>query len=399
MSTLATQPKLPSDIRIVEKPVEMSARKTIESLSAQQSITGAEAAEPNEPVGTSDESRLTELEQAVVGVSPSIAAIRQLILDVAPTRASVMIYGESGTGKKLVAQMIHRYSKQSHGPFVPVNVAAVPHGLAEGLLFGHERGAFTSEVHNQTGWCEAADGGTLFLDEVDDLQIQVQPKLLRFLQEAMLQRVGSQVFLPVAVRMITATNRDPGVLVADGRMREDLFFRLHVVPIYIPPLRNRQEDIPALAQQFLRLAAERHGRVVESFSDDAMHVLQQHDWPGNVRQLENTVERMVIFARGPIVQADHIPADDHLASAYAERRRVLDGRPTQKSNSDAFDPIVSLTPIERHERGAIVDALRRVDGHVVDAARLLGLGQATVYRKIKEYGIPHERRRRVKNPK
>jgi DNA-binding NtrC family response regulator len=271
--------------------------------------------------------------------------------------------------------------------------------LAESLLFGHEKGAFTSAVHNQKGWCEAADGGTLFLDEVGDMELQVQPKLLRFLQEGTLQRVGSQLSRPVAVRVITATNRDPGVVVADGRMREDLFFRLHVVPIYIPPLRNRPEDIPALAKQFLSLAAERHDRLVESFSDDAMRVLQQHDWPGNVRQLENTVERLVIFARGPIVEADHIPADDHLVSAYAERRRMLTGRSAERVNGEEFDPITSLTPIERHERAAIVDALRRVDGHAVDAARLLGLGQATIYRKIKQYAIPHERRRRAKRPK
>jgi DNA-binding NtrC family response regulator len=227
----------------------------------------------------------------------------------------------------------------------------------------------------------------------------VQPKLLRFLQEGTLQRVGSQISQPVSVRVITATNRDPGQVVADGRMREDLFFRLHVVPIYVPPLRDRPEDIPALAMMFLRRAAERHDRVVEGFSDDAMRVLQQHDWPGNVRQLENTVERLVIFARGRIVEADHIPADDHLVSAYAERRRMLAGDAAAAPDSDEFDPIVSLTPIERHERAAIVDALRRVDGHVVDAARLLGLGQATVYRKIKQYAIPHERRRRATRPK
>jgi DNA-binding NtrC family response regulator len=344
-------------------------------------------------------SRLTDLECALIGVSPSMAAIRQLILEVAPTRASVMIYGESGTGKEVVAQAIHRYSKQANGPFVPVNMAAIPQGLAESLLFGHEKGAFTSAVHNQTGWCEAADGGTLFLDEAGDMEIQVQPKLLRFLQEGTLQRVGSQISKSVAVRVITATNRDPGQVVAEGRMREDLFFRLHVVPIYVPPLRDRPEDIPALAIRFLRIASERHDREVEGFSNDAMRVLQQHDWPGNVRQLENTVERLVIFARGPIVEADHIPADDHLVSAYAERRRVLTGKTNGQLNGNEFDPIVSLTPIERHERAAIVDALRRVNGHVVDAARLLGLGQATVYRKIKQYGIPHERRRRVKSAK
>lgn len=343
--------------------------------------------------------RLAELEEVLVGDSPSMAAIRQLILEVAPTRASVMIYGESGVGKEVVAQAIHRYSKQSEGPFVPVNMAAIPHGLAESLLFGHEKGAFTSAVHNQKGWCEAADGGTLFLDEVADMEVQVQPKLLRFLQEGTLQRVGSQACHRVEVRVVTATNHDPGVVVTNGRMREDLFFRLHVVPLHVPPLRDRPEDIPKLAMLFLKRAAERHDRHVAGFSDCALRVLQQHDWPGNVRQLENTVERLVIFSRGRIVEADHIPADDHLASAYAERRRMLAGTSLGRADSQAFDPIVSLTPIERHERGAIVDALRRVDGHVIDAARLLGLGQATVYRKIKQYAIPHVRRRRAKLPR
>jgi DNA-binding NtrC family response regulator len=359
----------------------------------------SDASNPTLFVDSLHERPLLELEKTLVGVSPSMAAIRQLILEVAPTRASVMIYGESGTGKELVAQAIHRYSKQADGPFVPVNMAAIPHGLAESLLFGHEKGAFTSAVHNQKGWCEAADGGTLFLDEVGDMEIQVQPKLLRFLQEGTLQRVGSQVSQRVVVRVITATNRDPGEVVSDGRMREDLFFRLHVVPIYVPPLRDRPEDIPALANLFLHRAAERHDRVVEGFSCDALRVLQQHDWPGNVRQLENTVERLVIFARGQTVEADHIPADDHLVSAYAERRRILAGRAAARVDGDGFDPIVSLTPIERHERAAIVDALRRVDGHVVDAAKLLGLGQATVYRKIKQYAIPHERRRRMRRPR
>jgi DNA-binding NtrC family response regulator len=381
---------------VVEMPLSPASVEQLVRLATAKRSDGQTATTSN---GSAQSNRLRDLEQTLVGVSPAMAAIRQLILEVAPTRASVMIYGESGTGKELVAQAIHRYSKQANGPFVPVNMAAIPHGLAESLLFGHEKGAFTSAVHNQKGWCEAADGGTLFLDEVGDMEIQVQPKLLRFLQEGTLQRVGSQISQPASVRVITATNRDPGQVVADGRMREDLFFRLHVVPIYVPPLRDRPEDIPALAMMFLRRAAERHDRVVEGFSDDAMRVLQQHDWPGNVRQLENTVERLVIFARGRIVEADHIPADDHLVSAYAERRRMLAGDAAAAPDSDEFDPIVSLTPIERHERAAIVDALRRVDGHVVDAARLLGLGQATVYRKIKQYAIPHERRRRATRPK
>jgi DNA-binding NtrC family response regulator len=336
-----------------------------------------------------NELQQAELCRELVGNSPSMAALRQLILEVAPTRVSVMIYGEGGTGKQLVAHAIHRYSKQAAGPFIPVNMAAVPAGMAESLLFGHDEAINGTVSQNPQGWCVAADGGTLFLDEVADMEIQVQPKMLRFLQEGTIQPVGSQVARRVDVRVIAATNHDPDVVIHGGRMREDLFFRLHVVPVYVPPLRDRPEDIPVLAKLFLRRAARRHERTVEEFSDAAMRVLEQHDWPGNVRQLENAVERIVIFSRGKIVEADEIPADDHLASAYADRRRALCGL--------AVAPH-ALTPIQRHERAAIVDALRRADGHVIDAARLIGLGQATIYRKIKQYSIPHPRKRRLVRP-
>ena len=198
MSTLATEPKAHLNIPDVATSVHQLVRQVTGPLTRSQSTTEVEAAANEDQADAAHQSRLTELEQSLVGVSPSMAAIRQLILEVAPTRASVMIYGESGTGKELVAQAIHRYSKQSNGPFVPVNMAAIPNGLAESLLFGHEKGAFTSAVHNQKGWCEAADGGTLFLDEVGDMELQVQPKLLRFLQEGTMQRVGSQVSQRIA---------------------------------------------------------------------------------------------------------------------------------------------------------------------------------------------------------
>ncbi len=328
-----------------------------------------------------------------------MAAIRQLILEVAATRASVMIYGESGTGREFVAQVIHRYSRQANGPFVPVSMASIPPGRAECLLFGQEREACTLAVPAQQGWCAAADGGTLYLDEIGDLEPSMQPQFVRFLQEGTLQRVGSRVSRRVSVRVITATHRDPDTILSAGRIREDLFFRLHVVPIYVPPLRDRPEDIPELATLFLRRAAERHERQVVGYSKEALRLLQEHDWPGNVRQLENTVERLVVFARGRMVEADHIPADGQLAAAYAARRRQLAAAATDRGNGPHCDPMVDLTPIERHERVAIVEALRRADGHVTNAARLLGLGQATVYRKIKQYSIPHERKRRVGKPR
>src|SRR3954452_14856922 len=287
MSTIATEPEGLLDVSNEDSSVGHLLLLTMPPHTERHSVRGAETAADSNETDIAHERRLAELEQMLAGVSPAIAAIRQLVLEVAPTRASVMIYGERGTRKELVAQAIHRYSKHPNGPFVPVNMTSIPPGMAESMLFGYEKGAFTSAVHNQKGWCEAADGGTLFLDEVGDMEIQAQPKLLRFLQEGQLQRVGSQDSQRVAVRVITATNCDPGMIVADGRMREDLFFRLHVVPVFVPPLRDRPEDIPALAKRFLQLAAERHDRAVDDFSDGAMRVLQHPDWPGNVRKLEN----------------------------------------------------------------------------------------------------------------
>lgn len=393
MGTIAAQPKICVGIPSVASHREPAS----EPQSYEPELSGREADTAEQRTGNiARDLPLQELEDILIGASPSMTAIRQLILEVAPTRASVLIYGESGTGKELIAQAIHRYSKQANGPFVPVNIAAIPPGLAESVLFGHEQGALASAIHNQAGWCESAHGGTLFLDEVDHMEMHVQPTMLRFLQEGTLRPVGSQVSRTASVRVIAAMNREPNEVVTEGRMREDLFFRLHVVPIHVPPLRDRPEDIAVLAMRFLRLASARHERDVEGFSAEAMRVLEEHDWPGNVRQLENTVERLVIFARGRVAGADHIAPDDHLVSAYAERRRMLAGNAAGQAAGGELDPTASLRPIERHERAAIVDALRRAEGRVVDAARLLGLGQATVYRKIKEYAIPHVRRRRVK---
>jgi DNA-binding NtrC family response regulator len=342
---------------------------------------------------------LAQLETMIVGESASLAAIRQLVLEVASTRASVMISGESGAGKKLVARAMHRFSKQASGPFVPVNFGSIPRGMSETLLFGGEKDTFGDAVHRQSGWCEAANGGTLFLDEISEIELQAQPKLLRFIEEGTFHRIGSQVSERAAVRVISAMKDVPADVVAQGRMREDLFFRLHVVPIHVPPLRDRREDISPLARLFLKRAADHHEREVKEFSNEALRVLEEHDWPGNVRQLENTVERLVVFARGRVIEADHIAAEDQLIAAYAERRKLLAGKVTDCDSPGGAGTIPSLSPIDRHERAAIVDALRRVDGHVVDAARLLGLGQATIYRKIKQYSIPHERRRRIKRPR
>lgn len=351
-----------------------------------------------------------DLTRLILGKSAAIEAIRDVIRLVAPTCATVMIHGESGVGKELVAKSIHNLSGRADKAFVPVNMAAIPEGLAESFLFGHEKGAFTSAVHKQQGWCRAADGGTLFLDEIGDLELAIQPKLLRFLQEGSVQTVGGRTAETVDVRLVTATNQDPRELVLKGQLREDLFFRLNVIPIYIPPLRERSEDIRELAELFLRRSAKRHERPVVGFREDALDVLQRHDWPGNVRQLENMVERLVIFAKGEMVEAMEIPAELHVP---ARRSFSLAGFETQdgstgngsivglnSSNCGSKSSILDrLSPFQVNERTVIIDALQRADGHVINAARLLGLGQATMYRKIKQYEIPHQRKRRKTAPK
>ncbi|QDU56907.1 sigma-54 interaction domain-containing protein [Aeoliella mucimassa] len=359
---------------------------------------------------------MIDLRSFLRGTSPAMQAVRRQVAEVASTNATVMIWGESGTGKELVAQAIHRLSPRNDSPFIPVNMSAIPEGLAESLLFGHLKGSFTHATQNQLGWCQAADKGTLFLDEIGEMELTLQPKLLRFLQEGKLRKVGSQQEEAVNVRIIGATNRDPVSIVNEGRLRQDLFFRLNVVPIHLPPLRERPEDIAELAELFLKRAVENHNRTVGGFSQDALDVLEAFDWPGNVRQLENAIERIAIFAKGEIVEPMDIPAEFHSPSFRASVHSPLGLSATspmrnyhsQATNGGQPLPIASeretsialaeLTPIQRRERAAIIEALQHTDGHVVDASQLLGLGQATVYRKIKLYGIPHVRKRR-KSPR
>lgn len=332
---------------------------------------------------------VARLRSSITGQSFAMGEIRRIVTEVAATNASVLIQGESGVGKERVAEAIHRLSDRRKGPFVPINMAAVPEGLAESILFGHSKGAFTSANADQQGLCEAADGGTLFLDEIGELERPMQPKLLRFLQEGAVQRVGETTARRVDTRIIAATNRDPRQMVIEGSMREDLFFRLHVVPIHIPPLRERPEDVEELVGVFLSNFNLRHGREVEGVCPEAMALLKSYDWPGNVRQLENTIERMVIFAKGPSLQPAEIPNDLHV---YPQPR-YTPGVPSSGAAAPRF------TAMERTERNAMISALEQAGGHVGDAAQLLGVGQATVYRKIKYYQIPHERKRRKRSAK
>jgi DNA-binding NtrC family response regulator len=312
----------------------------------------------------------------ILGESEPVHRLRDLITRAADSDATAFVLGESGTGKELVARAIHEQSRRHDGPFIAINIAAVPGELMESTLFGHVKGAFTGAERLQHGCCEVADGGSLFLDEIGDMEIDLQAKLLRFLQERTFQRVGQSSLVSVDVRVIAATNRDPLEQVRSLRMREDLYYRLNVIPILVPPLRARKDDIPLLANHFLQRFAERSDRPGLEFGPDALKVLVEHDWPGNIRELENTVERLAVLSPGPIIRATDIAFE--CAQAPPSPTKL----PPAETPED-----LALTEMERIEKAAITRSLSEAGGHVRKASEILGLGQATVYRKIKKYGL------------
>ncbi len=363
------------------KPPELPRLKRMLQQAAESHSRLSVATARDLPVGIG-ESRL-------LGASAAMRKVHATIRQVAATDASVMVVGESGTGKELVALEVHDWSGRSQHDFVPVNVAALPEGLVESVFFGHTKGAFTGADKTQAGLCHQAHKGTLFLDEIGEMPLALQPKLLRFLQEQTLNRVGSSQSEVVDVRIVSATNRDPQRMIEEGRLREDLYYRLNVVPILIPALRERREDIEVLANAFLRQAAERAGKQVDGFTRAALDRLVEYDWPGNVRELENLVERLVIFSHGNVISEHQLPADlTQTDSGPAVRSSLLnaDGRLDATRNGER-----SLTAMKRAEKLLIINALADTDGNVVQAARILGLGQATVYRKIKSYSIQRRR--------
>jgi DNA-binding NtrC family response regulator len=325
--------------------------------------------------------------RAILGESRPMRELRELIDRVAATNSTVLVLGESGTGKELVARALHELGPRRGRPFVPLNVAAMPRELVESTLFGHAKGAFTGADRQQYGCCEAADGGTLFLDEIGEMEIGLQAKLLRFLQERTLRRVGETQLVSVDVRIITATNRNPAEYVRRGLLREDLYYRLNVVPIHIPPLRQRREDVPLLARHFTqRHTARACGRGAE-FSDQALDELMGHSWPGNVRELENLVERLLIFCTGHTIEASDVAAELHRTTGPLWHPSAAGDLQGNRSTAPAGSARQTLRPMEQIEIQAIKDALASTHGNVREAAKLLGLGQATVYRKIKRFQI------------
>ncbi|MCA9618999.1 MAG: sigma-54-dependent Fis family transcriptional regulator [Myxococcales bacterium] len=305
----------------------------------------------------------------LVGSVPAMREVKRQIAAVGPSMTSVMVVGESGTGKELVARAIHAASRRADGPFIAVNAAAVPASIAEGELLGYERGAFTGATQARAGLFEQASGGTLFLDEITEMSPELQPKLLRVLEERMVRRLGSEAEVPCDVRFIAATNRSPRRAVESGRLREDLYHRICVFRIDLPPLRNRSEDIPALARHLLTQLAKREGVPVPEIHPRAMRRLQHHRYPGNVRELRNLLERAMVLAHGDVIQRDDILIHD---SGTHTPPVVTDGI-TLPSGVTAADA----------ERILIVETLKRVGNNKAEAARRLGLDVKTIRNKLK----------------
>jgi DNA-binding NtrC family response regulator len=313
----------------------------------------------------------------IVGAAPKMQRLYDLVDQVRETKITVFLSGESGTGKELVAKALHYHGSRRSGPFVALNCGAIPESLQESELFGHERGAFTGAVATHRGRFEQADRGTLFLDEVGELSPGAQTRLLRVLQESEIQRVGGTKTLPVDVRIISATHRDLEQLVREGTFREDLYYRLHVFPIELPPLRDRREDVPALVRHFARRFRTELGVEERDFDRDAMDVLCRYDWPGNVRELENVVQRALVSRRQGPIGVESLPPKlvmrtMGLAASVAAAASV---------------PGQGVEPLEAIERRAIEHALLVLEGNVSLAAKQLGIGRATLYRKLAQYGM------------
>ena len=320
---------------------------------------------------------LEELEERhnfgeIVGESPEMRRIYEQIRKVAPTNSSVLITGESGTGKELVARAIHRHSPRRERPFIRVNCSALSEGLLESELFGHERGSFTGAVRQRRGRFELADGGTLFLDEISEVPPPVQVRLLRVLQEREFERVGGEQTIGVDVRVLAATNRDLKEAVASGVFREDLFYRLYVIPIHVLPLRERREDVPALCRHFMKSLSRELGKKSLRLDSEALHLLTLYDWPGNVRELENILERAAVLCEDETIRPVDLPFQGR-------------PRPSRIPLPEGIPPLKEA--VEDMERQIITRALEKAGGVKEEAARLLDLKPSTLYYKLEKYGL------------
>jgi two-component system nitrogen regulation response regulator NtrX len=321
-----------------------------------------------------------DAQHTMVGDSVAMAKLREQVAMAAPTNGRVLIFGENGTGKELVARNIHQMSRRRAGPFVEVNCAAIPEDLIESELFGHVRGAFTGAVADRRGKFELAHGGTIFLDEIADMSLKTQAKVLRVLQEQIMEPVGGSNRIKVDARVLAATNKDLTGEIRAGRFREDLYFRLNVVPIFVPPLRDRQEDIPLFADHFMAVLAREYGRRPKTFESDALVALRQYPWPGNVRELRNVIERLMIMVPG-----DRISSRD---VTFLDQGPPVDGPVSTQ--------ILSSAPLhearDQFERDYILRALAAQQGNISRTADMLGIERSNLYRKMRSFGIAPSRR-------
>ena len=317
----------------------------------------------------------------LLGNSPAMENVRQLIRKVARTHATVLIHGESGTGKELVARALYLESPRASAPFIRVNCAAVPENLIESEFFGHEKGSFTGALAKREGRFELAHGGTILLDEISEISPNVQAKLLRVLQERELERVGGNRTIKVDVRVIATTNRNLESSVEKKEFRQDLYFRLNVVPIHVPPLRERLEDVPFLSDEFMKRFGRKHGVHIKGFSDDAMRALKTHSWPGNVRELQNVIERAVILCSdNGILEPEHLGLT--VAPVSVAAASSSSSPSSSSASSSTNDPLPSLAEIEKRH---ILAALEKCKGNRTHAAKLLDVSIRTLRNKLHEY--------------
>ncbi|MEI7637524.1 MAG: sigma-54 dependent transcriptional regulator, partial [Syntrophus sp. (in: bacteria)] len=321
----------------------------------------------------------------LTGCSISIMELREAIGIIAPTNAWVLIMGENGTGKELVARSLHKLSRRNGKPFIEVNCAAIPEDLIESELFGHEKGAFTGATQKKRGKFDLAHEGTIFLDEVADMSLKAQAKILRILQEKKFERVGGTKMIHVDVRVIAATNKDLEKEMEEGRFRQDLYYRLNVIPLLVSPLRERIEDIPPLVERFLNDFSMKEGEDPKKITDEAVALLMDHDWPGNVRELKNIVERLVIMTPSRVIAAGDIPL------FAKESSHEIESKPTLSKTATSLDSESLRAARIDFEKQYILRKLREYDGNISKTAEGIGLERSNLHKKIKSYGLDVEK--------
>jgi len=358
------------------KPFAMDELSTVLDRAAQSHMSDSATRQLRERL------RLSEGLGSMIGRSPEMEKIYRILSKVAQSTHPVLILGESGTGKELVARTIHAYGPNSQKPFLPVDCGSLVPTLIESELFGYVKGAFTGANRSKDGLLVSAEGGTVFLDEIGELTLDLQAKLLRALQEKEVRPVGATHRIHIKARIVAATNRDLATMVEKGTFRKDLFYRLNVVNLRLPSLRDRREDIPLLAAHFLDRISREHNRKF-TLSDEALRTMMRHDWPGNVRELENSLERATALSSGPVLHLGDLPTQlqqQGLQQDFDARHAGM-GDEAEASAAPGVKPLADL------ERDAILGAIRTLNGDKLQAARLLGIGKTTLYRKLKEYGI------------